>query len=86
MEVNAAKIYYLKVCEHEGTCSVDESYSDGYNCDCKDKFTGRHCEHHTLCEDGGGCQNGASCSVDENTSKVHCDCMLGFMGKRCEAG
>ena len=71
---------------HDGTCNVDENFSDGYNCDCKDSFTGRHCEHHALCENGGGCQNGATCTVDEETSEVHCDCMLGFMGSKCETG
>ena len=76
----------IKVCLHDGTCNVDENFSDGYNCDCADNFTGRHCQHHALCENGGGCQNGATCTVDEETSVVNCDCMLGYMGAKCETG
>ena len=78
--------FILKVCLHDGTCNVDENYSDGYNCDCMDEFTGRHCEHHALCENGGGCQNGATCRVDKDTSELRCDCMLGYIGDRCETG
>ena len=76
----------VKVCLHDGTCNVDENFSDGYNCNCEDNFTGRHCEHHALCENGGGCQNGATCRVDKETSEVQCDCMLGYMGNKCETG
>ena len=85
----AVKQYFstiLKVCLHDGTCNVDENYSDGYNCDCMDEFTGRHCEYHALCENGGGCQNGATCRVDKDTSELRCDCMLGYIGDRCETG
>ena len=73
-----------EICQHEGSCSVDEEVLEGYKCDCSGDYTGRNCERHALCLGGGGCLNGAECSVQDD--KVKCHCPLGFMGPRCAEG
>ena len=73
-----------EVCLHEGTCMLEENRPEGYNCECLEDFRGRNCEIHSLCEDSGGCQNGADCRVEK--AEVICDCKYGFVGHFCETG
>ena len=75
-----------EVCLHEGVCVLEENRPEGYNCECLDEFRGRNCEIHSLCEDNGGCQNGATCRVEEERSEVICDCAYGYVGDFCEIG
>ena len=74
----------FKVCQHEGTCELEENSLGGYACDCLEDFRGRNCEIHSLCENSGGCQNGATCRVEK--AEVLCDCSYGYVGKFCETG
>ena len=74
----------FKVCQHEGTCELEENSLGGYTCDCLEDFRGRNCEIHSLCENSGGCQNGATCRVEK--AEVLCDCAYGYVGKFCETG
>ena len=73
-----------EICQHDGTCNVNDEAADGYSCECKSDFSGRNCEEHTLCLGGGGCQNGAECAVENGAIKCHCP--LGFSGAKCEEG
>jgi EYS protein len=73
-----------EVCQHAGVCLLEENHSGGYSCDCGEDFSGRNCEIHSLCEDNGGCQNGAVCRVEK--AEVKCDCGFGFLGDFCEDG
>ncbi len=73
-----------EVCQNEGECQLDENKNGGYTCECGDSFRGRNCEIHSLCEDSGGCQNGATCRVEK--AKVQCDCSFGYMGDFCGEG
>ena len=74
----------FKVCQHEGTCELEENSLGGYTCDCLEDFRGRNCEIHSLCENSRGCQNGATCRVEK--AEVLCDCAYGYVGKFCETG
>ena len=74
----------FQVCQHEGTCELEENSLGGYTCDCLEDFRGRNCEIHSLCENSGGCQNGATCRVEK--AEVLCDCAYGYVGKFCETG
>ena len=71
-----------EVCQNEGTCALDPNRAGGFICNCGPEFRGRNCEVESLCEDAGGCQNGATCNVVKGD--VSCDCDVGYVGDRCE--
>ena len=67
-------------CENGGTCT---NLQNAFECACPNGFSGLNCnEDQPLCMESS-CLNGGTC-VESVGSETSCECVLGFMGNRCE--
>ena len=69
-------------CLHGGTC-IDHT-NGGYVCQCRQYFTGKHCEHYSKCQINNTCQNGGSCYNKQWSSSASCHCTDGYYGESCQ--
>ena len=73
-----------EVCQNDGVCVLDKDTSVGYHCECQNRYTGNHCQLHTLCQNSP-CKNKAKCKVFNGKHDFFCDCPLGYQGKTCDS-
>ena len=67
-------------CKHGGSCVLNGGGSSGYQCSCKDNYSGKNCQTDQ-CQPNP-CTNGGTCQRRGNGG-TRCDCPNGFSGKRC---
>eukprot|EP01134_Creolimax_fragrantissima_P001774 CFRG1774T1 len=74
-------------CEHEGTCFVNPTSTNGFTCDCTSQWTGETCGEAISpivdnC-DSEPCQNGGVCSTDDTATGYSCACSAPYTGDVC---
>ncbi len=72
-------------CLNGGTC-IDAV--NGYQCQCRNGFTGLNCEkaidYCSLNANANQCLNGGTCRSISETASTVCDCPKGFTGQFCQ--
>lgn len=69
-----------ELCHNGATCYVDDNRKE--SCICPKGFTGPNCQN---CDDLK-CENSGVCKQNATGGPSHCDCPMGYRGRRCEAG
>ena len=69
---------------HRGVCIKQPDI--GYMCQCREHFTGKHCENSMRCQIDNPCQNGGTCYSTQLLTSEHasCRCTSGYYGNRCQ--
>ena len=68
-------------CANGGSCQV--SHNQGYQCNCKSKFTGRQCQRNRDQCHPNPCQNNGQCIMDDLRGFL-CKCGSRYAGRVCQ--